>query len=369
MPPATRLVVLALAATLAGPALARPRTDRLPIPELLERYAAGDFDDVAKAFDENTDYDEVLKDLKKAAPGWLDAGGATDRPRRVLAAATFALEAGRAGSFHDWKLVQNWIRLENIYWHAPAKLVEWGCALLRQSSPEPRPIERVWHLASIALVDRVGDFEFLIGSPWEARANPKDEILHLEHAAERFPHERRFALAQGIAAEWRLFPTRQSGSREAEKIFESLQDDAQVGGEASVRLGLMRLRNKTVRPALALFDAAERQTREPWVVYLARYFRGLALENAERRDEAVGAYRGALDAIPGAQSASFALAALLAQQGHRIDAAVVVDRALTPGTPVPDPWRAYGLADARFWPELIDRLHREIAPAPAETAR
>ena len=349
---------LAFAVVLLATWGTHPAADRSPVIALLDQYAAGHFDDVSASLTATRDFNDVLKQLKQSASAWMDAGGPADRPRRELAAATFALEAARAGELDDWKLLQHWMRLDNIYWHAPPLLIEWGCALLGRA-PSRRPIERVWHLAALSVADRAGDFEFLVGSPWEARANPKDEIKHLEHSAARFPTERRFALAQGIAVEWRLFPTRRAGSAEAQLIFEKLKDDEQVGAEASVRLGLMRLRNGSVGPALALFDAAEQRTREPYVVYLARYFRGQALERQTRQDEAAFAYRGALAAIPGAQSASFALSALLAGQGHRAEAAQIVDTALGDPHPV-DPWRAYGDADARFWPTLIAQLHEEI---------
>ena len=326
---------------------------------MLDRYISGDFAGVATELDRTKDFDEILKGLKKDASAWMAAGGAADRDRREMAAATFALEAGRAGELDDWKLVQKWMGLENIYWHAPAQLVEWGCALLRGRAT-PRPIERVWHLAALAVVDRANDFEFLIGSPWEGRANRKDEIVHLAHAVQRFPYERRFALAQGIAAEWRLFPTKRAGAAEVQKIFETLRDDESVGAEASVRLGLLLYRNDNVAGAMSLFDAAERRTREPYVIYLARYLRGQALERQRKTGEAEHAYRAALAAVPSAQSASFALAALWSAQSRRAEAAQLIDAALTAEPRPLDPWRGYGEADARFWPELIAALHAEI---------
>jgi tetratricopeptide (TPR) repeat protein len=339
---------------------ASPRAASVNVTLLLDRYAAGQFDAVAAELDEMKDLGTLLKQIKRDGPGWIATGGAGDRPRRELAAATFALEAARAGELDDWKLVQNFIRLENIYWHAPPQLIEWGCAMLRASDEAPRPIERIWHLAALAVADRAGDYEFLIGSPWDGRANPKDEILHLEHSAARFPYERRFALAQGIAAEWRLFPTRRSGAREAQEIFERLKDEDEVGPEASVRLGLMMMRSGNSARALELFEAADTHSREAYVVYLARYFRGQVLEREKKTADAERAYRGALAAVPAAQSASFGLSALLAGRGHRADAAGIVDAALTVDPRPLDPWRAYGEADARFWPGLIAQLHAEI---------
>jgi hypothetical protein len=137
--------------------------------------------------------DGVLEELRLGGEAWVHAGPEQERPRRRLAAATFALEAARAAEGIEWKRV---IRLDawtddkgnttqegadRVYWNAPPLLVEWGCALLRQE-PTPPPVERIWHLASVAAAQGAGDTEFLIGSPFAARMNVPDEITHLWHA-------------------------------------------------------------------------------------------------------------------------------------------------------------------------------------------
>jgi hypothetical protein len=66
-----------------------------------------------------------------------------------------------------------------------------------------------------------------------------------------------------------------------------------------------------------------------------------------------------LAAIPRAQSATFALAALLGAQGARREAASLVDLSITAPLAV-DPWRIYGDGEDRFWPERIERLRQEI---------
>jgi hypothetical protein len=71
------------------------------------------------------------------------------------------------------------------------------------------------------------------------------------------------------------------------------------------------------------------------------------------------AYRGALLAVPRAQSATFAVAVLMAKRGERAGAAALVDASLKTPLAV-DPWRAYGDADDRFWPALLAKLHGEI---------
>ena len=77
--------------------------------------------------------------------------------------------------------------------------------------------------------------------------------------------------------------------------------------------------------------------------------------------DAEAAYRGAVAAVPHAQSATVALAALLARDGRRAEAQQLVGDMLAANPPPPDPWRGFVHADDRFWPQLIARLRAEIA--------
>ena len=135
----TRL--LGLTVLLSALVIARPHATS-SATTLLDRYSAGHFAEVIGTITRDNKYDDLLKHLTKDAPAWIDAGGPADRPQRQLAAATLALEAARAGTFDEWKLVQNFIRLEYIYWKAAPKLIEWGCQLLRQAGP-PSESERL----------------------------------------------------------------------------------------------------------------------------------------------------------------------------------------------------------------------------------
>ena len=312
-----------VAAASIGLAPGHPSAQAPTAIAMLDRYAAGQFDAVTAELASLKDFDDLLKQLRHDGQAWIGSGGASDRSRRELAAATFALEAARADEWTEWKLVQSHPEVpshpaDSLFWKPPPLLIEWGCALFGRE-PAPRPIERWWQLAALAVAERAEDFEFLIGSPFEARGTKEsDEPRHLVHASARFPHERRFALAQGIALDWRTWPERRRGTpphargtREAEQVFESLVKDEAVGGEASVRLGALRLRSGDVERALDLFDRAEDLTRDPYVVYLARYFGGQAYERKKRTADAIGAYRGALSPIPHAQSAAMALSSLL----------------------------------------------------------
>ena len=112
--------------------------------------------------------------------------------------------------------------------------------------------------------------------------------------------------------------------------------------------------------AIATLGRVESKTRDPWVIYLARYFKGQALERKKRLDDAERAYRGALAAVPLAQSGSMALASLLFRSGQRSEASRLVDAMLAAHPQPADPWRGYADADDRFWPVLIGRLRAEI---------
>ena len=376
-----RSAILLLPFALVGAVLAsdQPSAQAASTLVQLDRYAHGEFDAVVTELKGLRNFDGVLEELRLGGQAWVDAGPEPERARRRLAAATFALEAARAADRVAWKRVirlDAWVdEKENIhakegadrvYWNAPPLLVEWGCALLRQT-PKPPPIERIWHMASVAAAQAAGDTEFLIGSPFAARMNVPDEITHLWHAQDRFKTEPRLRLAMSIALEWQTWP----GSRRtpnvknhagvAPKLEELMRDDA-IGAEAAVRLGSLHVRTGRLKEALGLFERVETMTRDTYLIYLARYFKGTALEKAGQPADAEAAYRGALAAIPHAQSATLALAALLAKQDRRTEAGALIETQLSTRPQPLDPWRAYAAGDARFWPELIARLRAEVRP-------
>jgi tetratricopeptide (TPR) repeat protein len=338
--------------------------------ELLDRYATGAFEGVVTYLSGDVAFDDLLKQLRRDGPAWIDARGPEARERRRLTAATFALEAARADAWHEWKwimmqptmqapgVVGSYQPLNVLYWKPPPLLIEWACELWRED-PTPRPTERWWQLAALAVAQRSEDPGFLVGDTSIGRGvgageivNTQDEIKHLEHATPRFPSEIRLQLAQGIARD-------RDWHDDAEQVYNALLSDADVGGEAAMRLGAMRMRQGRLHEALESFERAERLTRDPYVVYLARYFAGQVHERGKDLDRAEAAYRGAVAAVPHAQSATVPLASLLFRGGRRTQAQTLIRRMLDADPPV-DPWRAFVHADDRFWPQLIGRLRAEI---------
>jgi tetratricopeptide (TPR) repeat protein len=361
------LLVVALAL------VTRPERPAASVPAataLLDQYARGEFAAVTEAIAHIDDFDALLKDLQATGRPWIAAGPPADVPRRRLVAATVALEAARADEWHEWKLVLHHDRVgsfqpaDAVYWKPPPRLIVWGASLF-YTAGGPTPLEHLWQLAAIAVAERGEDFEFLIGSPFEARGTgAEEEILYLPPVLKRFPTEPRFQLAQAVALAWRSWPgARRStlGTRDAADLFEALSKDQVVGGEAMVRLGDLRLRVGRLDDARQFLARAETATRDPYLIYLARFLTGQSYEKDHRTDEAIAAYRRALVAMPRVQSASIALAAQLFLKDQRTEAGALVDANMSSQPQPVDPWRTFVDGDDRFWPELIADLRREIA--------
>jgi tetratricopeptide (TPR) repeat protein len=408
MKPGLRLAIGIVLAVVSGRALAQEPSTL----ELLDRYAMGKFADVNTTLAKTENFKRIYKDLRgDNTKAWLDAGGTGDRARRELAAATFALEAARADQWREWKWHQRQRALATpdgvpgggaslskvpvLYWLPPPVLIEWGCELMRAHA-QTSEIERIWHLAAMAIGQRSEDYEFLIGFttidvvdappppepepapaqtpppapipsiggiPVRPRAadsgpvevlNVQKEINHLNHTVERFPDEKRFVLGQALARE------RPSPS-ESIKVYYSLLDDPMVGGEAAARLGALYLRRGAVADALKMFDRAEKQTRDRDMLYLARFYRGQAHLRNRQENAAVASFRAALEARPASQSASVALAVILTKREQRAEAQAIMKAVLDAGPDHRDPHLEYVHGDDRFWPVLIARLQREIA--------
>ena len=101
-------------------------------------------------------------------------------------------------------------------------------------------------------------------------------------------------------------------------------------------------------------------TADERIANLEAAVRGQALERQTRGAEAEIAYRAALATIPHAISATMGLASILARTDRGDEAGRLVEASLSARPQPVDPWRAYGAADDRFWPELIARLRAQI---------
>jgi len=87
---------------------------------------------------------------------------------------------------------------------------------------------------------------------------------------------------------------------------------------------------------------------------------GRAFEALKRRDEAMAEYAKALEVVPGAESASIALASLqFINDDH--DAAVTrLNEAKTGRGAITDPGRLVGYGSFMHWPSLVKAMRAEI---------
>jgi tetratricopeptide (TPR) repeat protein len=308
---------------------------------LLDAYLEGDFDlaSVPHLRDAPLPPADTLRSvLSKEGTLFVSAGPPAERDRRRLIVATVALQLANRIGDEDWR--------------RGAALFEWGCGLVRRNSA-PSDAERLWHWAGVALTQASGD---------GAAA-----ALHAGHASRRFPDEPRFVLARAIALELQSWPDdrhrspRDRNAGLADQIVERFMTAAkhpETQVEARLRLGVLYLRQKHAGNALRQFREAG-ETADAYLRYLLALFEGRALEREDRMPDAIAAYRRALGAAPGAQTAELALAAALARSGSTGEAVEVMRAAVT-GDAAVDPWLLYGQADLRFWPAIMLALREQL---------
>jgi tetratricopeptide (TPR) repeat protein len=308
------------------------------------------------------DLDAAQRQLARFDPSQLPTTApagtreAREEQRRLVTA--FALEIAAVGS--------------KKHSSAAARLVEWACAYVRAHSPH-NDFDRAWQLAALSVLEGGIDSTAL-----------HDHVDHVQSFARNEP---RLILARGIAEEQFSAPTevltrtaigaglarareiavRAEGERHraSERAVARFREAAKIEGlraEASLRLGHVKLMMGRYDEALAAFTGVEGLTEDRALVFLAHLFRGIALENRARIDEARASYWQALKVSPGAHSATLRLAALEFRHG-RIDAPEpMLDVLLKTGDPRRDPWWSYYAADWRFWYPRIERVRSLLRP-------
>ena len=364
-----------------GVLAAAPQSD---ITAWLDRYDRRDYAVVgeARAMDIRT----FSKRLSDAAPRWVSAAAPSAIDRRRLVAATLALEVIQP-------IVGNAVTTEEA---VARNLIEWGCRLVR-ANPTPPPSERWWHLAAVALSERLFDEYFLTGylppqitgrAAANIRARYGGNRDHLAHAEDRVPDEPRFKLARLVTTEvhitmgaWFWLGQPSDVVRQAAKPFYEdsvrrpdnnqrrrlIGEYAKLGAAAQAVRAEAHLRAGALEFRLGQFDAAvdhlrqvEPNTQEPALVYLSHFFRAKVHERQGDGTAAEAEYRAALTAVPMAQSAVSALSAALFLRDARKDAYELVSASLAIRPAPVDPWREYWCGDCRLWPELIARLRAEL---------
>ena len=360
---------------------------RLEVAAALDAYAQGRYDEAlapVRYLSRDAAHDFRQQLVLRGVQG-VDAPTA-DRPRRVLAAAAFALEFER-------------MRAERGEWQAGDEqdcagrcVIEWACTLLQSRGPAD-DAEHVWMLASMALAHGVRDWTFL-QSPLAAPSEKTVQVGHVHHALARFPDDPRFRLARATALASRNAVTDERGAprdgtrtepapavvigpaflnsmsqRNRTRLgdylkteLEALASDELVGGEARARLGYLHWVRGDDGEALAAATAAADSAKDPDVRYVANFLTAQVAQASGDLAAAEARYRAALGARPYSQSATLALAALLYQRGEAREAydIVAASRANLPRDD--DPWRLLLYGDFPKLPRLVTELRRRVTP-------
>lgn len=308
------------------------------------------------------DLDAAQRQLARFDPSLLPTTAAAgtkearEEQRRLVTA--FALEIAAVGS--------------KKHSAAAARLVEWACAYVRAHSPH-NDFDRAWQLAALSVLQGGIDSAAL--------------HAHVDHVQSLFRDEPRLLLARGIAEEQFSAPTEvltrtaigaglarareiavraegerhRAGERAVARFREAAKTES-LRAEASLRLGHVKLGMGRYDEALAAFTGVEALTEDRALVYLVHLFRGIALENRGRIDEARASYVQALKLSPGAHSATLRLGALEFRHGRMNAPERMLDALLKTGDPRRDPWWSYYAGDWRFWYPRIERVRSLLRP-------
>ena len=114
--------------------------------------------------------------------------------------------------------------------------------------------------------------------------------------------------------------------------------------------------------ALAVARRAAAVANVPSVAYIARLLAGRALEALDRPVEAAEQYRGSLELVPGAESATIALASLQFVHEDREHALEATARTFATANPPIDPGRLIGYGSFMHWPRLRADVRAALRP-------
>ena len=345
--------------------LASAQTGPGPVTDLLQAYADRRFAEVDAILTRVHNVGSVASELQNATLPWVGLDPSTERARRFVAAAVAVELAGRHLDARDAQRI----------------LSPWGAELLAKHAPDES--ERAWFLTSNALIQRTYDPFFLPrhgGREPRERPRPGDSYWDFPpHALARFPREDRFHLAAAIDVElasWRTVQMRRYMSamrpgspmsddgartlREVAGAFEKLLPRQSIAADVHLRLGQTYLRLERFDDALKQLNQIESRTSDPFLIYLSRYFTGVARRATGDAAAAARAFASALDVVPNAQSAALALASVTLAADKPADAYALVRTAVARAADVDDPWRQYQAAEYRLWHSYVSALRKEV---------
>jgi tetratricopeptide (TPR) repeat protein len=238
-------------------------------------------------------------------------------------------------------------------------LFEDACKAVRQLPPQGQ-FEAAWHAAALSVL-----------SARYASGTSIDD--HLKHIRGRFD-EGRLALIRAMPGErnaWYeatqvqstlpksgpepmegFLPSRsrmgRADMRDVVKLFEAARRFESVRAEATVRQAALLATWGQHAEALPLLAMIERLSDDPWLRYMAALMTGRSLEALGRRNDALLAYRAAVNLHVNGKAARLALASMVFGAGEREEADRLVSEALSEHPGPPDPWKEFLGGDFRL---------------------
>jgi len=191
---------------------------------------------------------------------------------------------------------------------------------------------------------------------------PDNALQFVPRALQRCPSTARLNLAYALISEQQWIQGRTTAAQEPEILnrYEQAMKFPETEPEARVRAARFLYGLGQFDRGLAMLDGIKASPADLELRYFASLVRGQLLRARGRMDDAAAAYRAALAAWPGAQSAQVALMTLAVGRGNREEAGALAETIQMAAVDQYDPWWTYWLGDYRAYPAVLDKL-RELA--------
>ena len=323
--------VAATPVTPSAPGPAPTTTVRRTVPSdvvaLADLFDRGNAQAFEKGLTESKDLANVIRGLRQSDSPW---------PENRRRSAVFALELGLAGLRSDNRDARD---------EGGRLLAEYHVRVREPAGADA--FECAWLVTETTALEGL----FI----------PEYALQFVPRALQRCPSNARLNLGYALVSEQQWIQGRITAAQEPEILnrYEQAMKFPETEPEARVRAARFLYGLGQFDRGLAMLDGIKAPPSDLELRYFAALIRGQLLRASGRLDEAAAAYRAALAAWPGAQSAQVALMTLSVIRGGREDAGALAETIQMAPVDQYDPWWTYWLGDYRAYPAVLEKL-REL---------
>jgi VWFA-related protein len=325
-----------------APVAATPATPSAPVPvpmttvrravppdvvALADLFDRGNAQAFEKGLTESKDLANVIRGLRQSDSPW---------PENRRRSAVFALELGLAGLRSDNRDARD---------EGGRLLAEYHVRVREPAGADA--FECAWLVTETTALEGL----FI----------PEYALQFVPRALQRCPSNARLNLGYALVSEQQWIQGRITAAQEPVILnrYEQAMKFPETEPEARVRAARFLYGLGQFDRGLAMLDGIKAPPSDLELRYFATLIRGQLLRASGRLDEAAAAYRAALAAWPGAQSAQVALMTLSVIRGGREDAGALAETIQMAPVDQYDPWWTYWLGDYRAYPAVLEKL-REL---------